>query len=330
MKFSGSDCLKGYKPSVYYPEYIAKVNNFFRNGENVPGIQNCSRSFIGGKCGSGHNFYKQLVCGKEYCKECGQDDSIVHQRRKARWWPKLFSMEKVGYLVITIPYQVRNEFKDVTNLKLIRKAITTKLKDMGYNKGLMRWHWYGDCKDCKNKDPKKVNCNRCQGTGAGDEFNPHLNFFIESGFLFGEKFNNFRNTLMNFTLKWFKNNLNYTGDLKGNIHYKYCGNEGQKGHKLNYVTRSTFKIYDSEIAKILKGFKTTNQWGKFDLCKTETTNEPLILIESGRCPCCKLPIAWKGGKDNLIKKTEIIMMKKLSLPGGYLMGFSDLNVKLQR
>ena len=294
--------LAGQSP-VYYPEQYAK--------SDTTQISPCSRNFIKGKCSQGHTYLKSIVCGKEYCPTCGKNDSDIHQRRKARWWPKLFSLEKVGYLVLTIPVIAREKFKDREALKEFRTFVRRKLIREGYKQGLIRWHWFGDCKVCKGKG-----CQECEGTGAGRQWNPHLNIFINQGYMTEKIFQEFTANWKNSVMKWIRDRWkDIPGHtIKGNVHFKFCSNDRQKGHKLNYVTRSTFRIYDRAIAKLLHGFRNSVSFGKFEKCKKESENNELISLENGLCPCCGDRIIWLPG---LIKRKSIPLWCMEKISGGY-------------
>lgn len=296
--------LAGLRP-VNYPEQYAK--------SDTTQISPCSRNFIKGQCSQGHIYLKTLVCGKEYCPECGKIDSDAHQRRKARWWPKLFSLKNVGYLVITIPVIAREKFKDREALKEFRTFIRRKLIREGYKQGLIRWHWFGDCKQCKGEG-----CQECIGTGAGRQWNPHLNIFINQGYMPEKVFQEFTSNWKNSVMKWIRDRWKDIPGyaIKGNIHFNFCRTEKQKVHKLNYVTRSTFRIYNKEIATLLHGFRNAVSFGKFEKCKkeSESENNELISLESGLCPCCGGNITWLPG---LIKRKYIPLWCVEKISGGY-------------
>ncbi|GAI45337.1 unnamed protein product, partial [marine sediment metagenome] len=67
--------------------------------------------FIAGECQNGHRFAKELVCGKEWCEVCGEDGSVAHLRRFARWLPKVQQLGVMGYFVFTIPQELRSKYR---------------------------------------------------------------------------------------------------------------------------------------------------------------------------------------------------------------------------
>jgi hypothetical protein len=285
---------------LHYPELYDKTYNvnFKRpEPEPMPGLllQPCITSFIRGQCANGHFYAKALVCGKEWCPDCGRDDSIIHKRRQARWWGKVMQMRKVGYLVLTIPEELREEFKNKKALQDLRKYVTRKLKRMGYARGLQRYHWAGDCPICRGHG-----CKICAGTGCDTIYKPHLNVLIEEGFI--SKLNGAWESkidlLKNDLVTWFNTNFKETlkannmASFKGNVFYSYCGlhkktktDKPHRIHKLKYITRSTFRHYQPAIAELLKGFRTTSTWGKWKKCEQPITSE-LVSLEQGLCPHC--------------------------------------------
>ena len=117
----------------------------------------CHKGFVMGTCTNGHHFAKAILCGKEYCIDCGEKWSWIHQRRHYRWLPKVKSMQSVGYLVVTLPMEVRKYFMDQKRLSVFRRYCIRLLKREGFDRGLCRWHWCGE---------------------DGVTWHPHLNFLF--------------------------------------------------------------------------------------------------------------------------------------------------------
>lgn len=283
------------KPIVE-PDHEQYLTEYSRRSQN---ITKCAGGFLTGQCESGHSFARLMLCNKEWCPDCGKKNSYAHKQRVARWYDKVMKMESVGYLVVTIPEQLRNVFKNQKRLREFRTYFKRKLIREGYKRGLCRYHWAGDCEHCRGKENK--GCLICENTGMKQEFAPHLNFLIEGKFIEPSDLERWRNDLADY----FNKNFNYIlkGEkVSGNLHYNYGTTKNYRIHKLKYVTRATWRHNDyykhSEILKLLKGFRTSMSWGKFE--KTKEQQSEVIKLMSNKCPCCDKSIQW-GGFESIEK-----------------------------
>jgi len=222
-------------------------------------IPNCFKGYYIGICENGHKFLKIMLCGKEWCPVCGQKDGWLHKQRMRRWRNKIEQMEKVGYLVITIPEYLRSFF-DTKALNKLRRYWVNKLKREGFKRGLMAWHWASE------RDPSK--------------WHPHLNILFENGYIPKEVLNKWREDYK----KWLSKFLNVNVEVV-DIHYQYCKSEAQKRHKLKYITRPTLK-YDFVILYFLYKYHAITTWGKFE--KEGNTEK-----ENFNCPLCHTKIKWE-------------------------------------
>jgi len=275
-------------------------------------IPKCSPGYVSGACAGGHKFAAPFLCGKEYCRDCGRDGSPIHARRLARWAGLAASFASLGYLVFTFPKEVRFLFLDKKILADYRYQLRRKLQRDGYTKGLARWHFFGDCPHCNASG-----CYQCNNTGAGKDFNPHLNVFIDQGYILD--LDTFKKDL----IQWQRNYI--IGQLRkeikkrdlllekyGNsidnlsqiweelgalnvliqqqkitnyvINFGYLTNTEENKKKitnrLKYVLRSTFRIYNEDVKESLHNFRNCVRWG---FSKEETTNE----AEPIYCKDCK-------------------------------------------
>lgn len=226
------------------------------------------------------------------------------------------SMKRVGYLVITVPDEVKDSFKDKKILTGFRVAIRKKLQRMGYNKGLMRWHWFGDCRYCKGNG-----CSTCNNTGAGSKWHPHLNILIESGFMSKEVFSRFTGEIKSFAINYMQKIDGVDLSGKGNVFYDYCKNDAMKVHRMKYVLRSTFRIYNFEIAKLLKNYSACSTFGDFEKCTKDREGfvKEILLIEKKICPCCGASVSWKGKTNTSI----FFSAKKKDFGSGYYQLLTD-------
>lgn len=149
----------------------------------------CGGYAIVAECSSGqHHFGKKLVCGREWCEVCGQDNSAAHKRRQARLLPKFQQVNRLGYLVVEWPDWARHigergfnpdldggeyiagwcyskaDLRDTTNTivdVLAGKRCGRRGRVGGYfSRGVGRWHWFND------KPPL-------------DKYNPHFNGLVD-------------------------------------------------------------------------------------------------------------------------------------------------------
>jgi len=257
-------------PGSPYLDLYAKVVTSPRS------VKNCPQFYVTAECVNGHRFAKKLVCGREYCPTCGADWSDSHQRRFARWLLKLQQLRTVGYFVFTMPEGIRDQYRTKAALNELTKRITCGdkskrmpglLKDMGFSRGLCRWHWFGD---------------------GGPGYHPHLNVLVEAGYLGPELIDRIKSQY-----------AEILGVPMAVVNYSYAVDQGKMVHILKYVTRATFRQYewDDQLAEELYRFRSQRCWG-------EWTGEPVWQLEGepkfahieelekGICPECGKALRW--------------------------------------
>lgn len=284
----------------------------------------------------GHRWAKAIYCDKEWCPECGEKNSPIHQRRIARWFDKVMSFESLGMLTVTIPWEVREYFKYTPDpawrklpkeerkvlqdkerkrvqvlLSKYRLAVKRWLQKQGYTRGLSRWHWLGSCPDCKGEG-----CGTCNDTGAGWKWNPHLHIFIEEGYLKGNEFNRVVRGLGEFCAKWMKNNLFIELPQPVVVNFMYTADRDKKAHLLSYVTRPTLRhdVLHEERETTYK-YRTTSTWGKFPPSKEPATDAG-VMLEKGICPCCGEKVHY--GKFEALKYFAYHPEEMVNLSCGYI------------
>lgn len=255
---------KDYKGTFYNPDDTS-VKKFeipagLLGEDKTP---DCFSGFIKGECKNGHRFAKAILCGKEYCPSCGENWSWVHQRRYYRWLPKLRTFDTVGYLVITLPQEVRSFFLDKDKLNEFRRYIIRFMKRNGYERGLSRWHWCGD---------------------DGEKWHPHLNLLFEETWIEKDHLVKMRELILA------KLEV-MTGRLIKTIvmNYSYSKNRVKHKHWLRYVTRATFRVWDDKIGYVVKGYRNNVVWGKWT---NEDDQNDVAKLEKGKCPICDTKIDW--------------------------------------
>lgn len=264
-------------------EAITKIGNKYQQGQahfeeiyRSGRMLSCSPGMITGHCGTGHQFMRSVQCGREYCPDCGRDGSPIHARRLNRWMPKVKDLQQVGYLVVTIPEEIRTAFHDRQQLSKFRMLIKKKLISMGYKRGLMRWHFHGDCTTCNGRG-----CDVCDHTGAGRKWNPHLNIIIEEGYIKDLPGSDFDLQLRAWLSQYFRKIARRHCEVV--YHYSYCETIEQTVNVIKYVTRSTFRIYNKKTAILLYRFTSTSTWGKYMLHVSKQE-----ALDNNQCPICKI------------------------------------------
>ena len=284
----------------------------------------CSPGYIGGRCKRGHRYAAPQFCGREYCQDCSRDGSPIHQRRVKNAWNRYKSKKSLGYLVVTVPRSVRYLFDSKEVLRDFRFKVLRFLKDKyGFNEGLCRWHWFGDCKKCGGNG-----CEGCNNTGAGDEWYPHLNILIP-GLEFIHNVDEYLTPIRAYVKKYFLKLIDQDMSIYAEIirtvppgiditeflglydnlqerrrkiednkkmvvNYSYANKPAKIMNFIKYVTRSTFRIYDSVISERLHNFRNIVVWG-WKKGQDLEREEKIIF-----CPECE-----KDNIKNVIKWTTL-------------------------
>lgn len=294
----------------YIPEDLR--NYVLREEEK---IAKCGVTANVGVCSSGHQIIKLLRCGREWCPDCSRDGSEAHNRRIIRWLSKVQQMESLGYFVI--------ELEKVDRLRVCRdylrrfkKKVKDILKQSGFERGLIRYHWFGD------RNPVKYG------------LNPHLNVVVDGEYINSKKLENIKNSLVE--------GLVDAGLCEKFVivHYSFAVGPRKIYQKLKYITRATFKDikWNYAFAKEIHGFRNNDYWGfkkwdqdekwnlddirsdEYDDDKDEVLSmKDLEKLAKNVCPIC-------GGKIEYVEimtfdmflRTRASMRDLLFESGGYL------------
>ena len=265
----------------------------------------CKKSvgwFVAGECDNGHRFAKTLVCNKEWCEVCGEEGSVAHKRRWVRWLPKINQMGSMGVFTFTMPLEVRDSYRTKKRLSQLGHGIQERLKELGYYRGLRRWHWFGD---------------------LSGRYHPHLNCLVDGGFVSKGKLEAIKRA--------------YAGLLGvdlADVHYHYRRSPGEMIHSLKYTTRATFLDceWDLKMAMELRGFRNMVVWGRgqwadlkknpeaavwtlADLkgkAKAEVEGldiESIDALAQKTCPVCGEAVSWGEalpiGLLNMVQKQDL-------------------------
>lgn len=279
---------------------------------------NCMRALRMAHCENNHLFTKPVFCGSESCEYCGQPNSPAHERRIGSILPQVLKWSALSYLVITIPYEIRQLYYSPKHLNDFRTFIRRKLKKDGFTTATLRWHYAGDCHACKKKKKEEQkNCFVCFGTGCGSEWHPHINVLMPAGNndkvsayagdsckLQPAYLESWRKSLA----AWFKKRhkkLLPDHKYRTNIYHNYVPATGSyyyskkarqvvqmdeetrvkmMRHRVRYVTRATLRHPDlvNSMELILKKYKNTSHIGHWE----KVAPEPM------KCPCCEKPLKW--------------------------------------
>jgi len=284
-----------------------------------------------GLCECGGRLVKILYCGRDWCPVCRKR---THNRRIARLLPKVQTMRGFGFFTFTMPLEIRVAFRDKQKLSELRTYLRRKLKRLHSDlKSINRWHWFGDKSltlfnphfnsmidelqrleseeiEQLKKDYKRA-LERISGieiqkttTNPEAKINLHYYFFspesIKKEFL--KKGNRNYKILSKKERAEMRARLRAGDSLDDIVKDTY---EAIRYHRLRYLVRPTFLIYQKDLAQKLKGYHNGSTWGRFEQLSYEEVehmakvreayckvSKEVILIESGCCPVCGKKIHW--------------------------------------
>lgn len=232
------------------------------------------------RCRAEHRFAKQIFCGRQYCPRCGGKESVIHQQRYSRSWDRLMWAPALGKIVLTVPEELRDNFKSSDMLgKLHRlgwkcvqevwgrdivKGDGELEKGIDIDGSMTAAHLFGD------EDEKG---------DRFDKFHPHVNvtFPLETKSVLAlivsvERLEALRS-------KWYdmlevltgkKISLTEDGRKRENAWYGFSTTDADKAHWLKYVLRPTvgaerFLRLDDDLKEFvtsLVGFHNVRWYGK--------------------------------------------------------------------
>ena len=260
----------------------------------------CSKWAVIGQCAEGHTIAKEILCGREWCVVCGEEWSKAHQRRFARWLPKAQQIARMGYWVIELPDASRYKLRTKRELSDMGKLVKACFVELGYKRGLRRWHYFGDQRQGK--------------------YNPHLNILVDGAYIEPE------------LLAYIKEYLRFRlGEPSLIVNYSYLNTVRRMVHKVKYVTRATFSVrsWDDELANELFNFQNSNYWGTWrqDIAWTlDQAGEDLDsagfeyvkAIQAGLCPICGKPLKWSRSNG---ARVQSLALAKFGIDGSMLQQF---------
>jgi len=325
-----SPYLEGQAKS-YINDEIADVERVLKGGGR--GENYCGKYAKVGRCENGHQYIKLIYCNKEWCENCRQ---MAHGRRIARWLPKILTMPSFGYFVFTIPMEMRGFYKDKKQLSRLRSYLRRRLKQIYPDiKALVRWHWFSEKSPClyhphlnllvscfeklpkeeleRIKQDYKKALERFTGQKIASETNPegkvdvHYQFVsassIKEEFLKIQRREKKQSKILRKKhIKAIRKRL-----ASGESLDEICQDiyRAIRFHRLKYITRATFTVYNKGLAEKLKNYRNGTIWGRFPELPYEEVekmakqreahskvSQDLILLESGHCPKCGARLNW--------------------------------------
>lgn len=300
-----------------YPDYEANVPidlAEFRQLVHVTAA--CGRYSSQGRCESGAEFRKILLCRREWCATCGAEWSDAHRRRFTAWLGKLQTFARLGYIVVTLPESHRPRTK--AELTAVGALVVEVMKDFRFTRGLRRWHYFGDLWVAlwQQLEPhmKKGDAQRKYGDWTPDQaravgvtptWHPHLNIVVD-----GEGVPRKREAFAEWALEM-RTELSDKLGCEVNFHYEFAEAAAQKVHIGKYITRATFLDceWDHRMARQIRGFDNAQIWGSrkswdveqvWQMSQVDDSGEPaevtvapeLEKLVTGTCPCCDGDVKW--------------------------------------
>jgi hypothetical protein len=193
-------------------------------------------------------------------------------------------MASIGYLVITLPPEVRDRYRTKEALGKLGTAFKRMLQRHGFTRGLRRWHWFGE---------------------NGGAYHPHLNVLTDGSWLPPEDLGTIRESV---------GRILEVNIARVNVRYEYREGVPRMLHLVKYVLRSTFLDWrwDPELAAELLGFRNSSAWGSWrgdpvwEIPRAEEQGvaRGMVMLECGYCPHDGSRIVWN----------EIIPARRLAAP----------------
>jgi len=282
-------------PDPYYLDRIAKPQFSLAKIRGQKKPENCQYWAAIGHCENGHRFARRLNCGREWCDKCREE---IEARRVARLLPKVQQMSSMAYWVITIHRELCPLLRSKRSRGIFAKRVRRAFKELGYLRGLDRWHPFGD----KNHD-----------------YFPHLNVLVDGEWLEPEQLERLKSELRRMI---FSKRIRKRYNDKLDIHYEYRDTPGKIMHTLKYVCRSTFldKSWDEALAEASYNFRNAGWWGKWDqapkwdVIHDHEPSPELVDLANGICPICSTKITWSRKPTTV---SHILIQGAVEIAAGY-------------
>jgi hypothetical protein len=291
QKLTVHDAVSGYL------DCIAKVEN--AEAKSCPPFlpNKCGQWFKIGRCENGHRIAVPANCRKPYCGICGL---IEWHKKIAALLPKAQQLLPAALITIRPPNDCQVfEMNRYARRRFI-KAVIHALKSLGYRRGIIFEHLFGDDKT---------------------RYAFHLHVLVDGGWLEPEELDDLCRKIRRMIYpRWV---LRKWGD-KLAVNYSYKQEQAQVYQALNYCTRPTFTQLEGNewLADSIRGEHLVRQWGKWDeepkwhLDDTGKKLQSLVAIEKGACPICGKPIKWDKG---IAHRSSVENEENIEIGSGYLL-----------
>jgi hypothetical protein len=233
------------------------------------------------RCPAEHRYAKQIFCGRQYCFRCGEENSVIHQQRYSRSWDRLMWAPALGKIVLTVPEELRDDFKNADMLGKLHRLGWKCVKEV----------WERDIVKGDEEIEKGINLDGSmtavhlfgdedEKADRFDKFHPHVNvtFPLEAKSVLAlmvsvERLETLRSRWYDMleTLTGKKISLTEDGRKRENAWYGFSITDAHKAHWLKYALRPTvgaerfLKLGDDLrefIVMSLAGFRNVRWYGR--------------------------------------------------------------------
>jgi len=281
----------------YYLDCIAQVATPEANLATKLFSTKCGQWFKILRCKNGHRIAVPANCRKPYCSICGD---IEWHKTIARLYPKAQQMLPAALLTIRSPNDCTLFEMNRHHRRRFIKTVITALKSLGYQRGIVFVHLFGDDKT---------------------KYAFHLHILLDGGWLDPEPLQELCSKLRRMIYpEWV---VKRWGD-KLDVNYRYKPTQGQVYQSLDYCSRPTFTQLEGNewLADSIRGERKVRVWGKWDeepkwhLDESEKKVHNLVALQKGKCPVCGEPM--KGDKG-ITPKALIDFEGSTEIAPGYLL-----------
>lgn len=267
-------------------EMVGWLNEHGHDGEaQAVAVCGAKTNAVDLRCPAEHRYAKQIFCGRQYCFRCGEKDSVIHQQRYSRSWDRLMWSPALGKIILTVPDELRDDFKNADMLGKLHRLGWECAKEVWGRDIIVK----GDGKDGEIEKGIDIAGSMTAVHLFGDEdkkadrfdkFHPHVNvtFPLETKSVLAlivsvERLKALRSKWYDMleTLTGKKISLMEDGCKRENAWYGFSTTDAYKAHWVKYALRPTvgaerFLKLDDDLREFivtsLVGFHNVRWYGK--------------------------------------------------------------------